>query len=312
MSATDQPASQLRDRPVKGDRCPGGNRPDGWKSHYRPDDQVHVDGREQVCRPPLLLVAHGSRDPRFAPQLAAVAEGVRALESSLPVALGFLELSTPSVAQAVVPLIAAGQGSIVVVPMLLGSAFHAEIDLPVQLEQAMPQRGPQAQGAATKPASPLAGDSQLHQAPVLGTDPAMADALESQARQLDRCDGIVLLGAGSSDPRPSARLAAQAEDLSGRLGQPVETAFVTRSPSLDEAVGRLARRGVRRPGLVPWFLAAGVLLDRGLRRASELGVREVAPTLADGPRLPAIVLSRYHVVADQLAVPTTASRARAS
>ncbi len=253
----------------------------------RPGVRLDAPG-PQPHQPALLLVAHGSRDPRSASHLCRLADRIGELAPELSVGLGFLEQSEPSVAQALSHLVQAGQEDIVVVPMLLGSAFHAEIDLPAQLE-------------ATQVGT------RLHQSRVIGTDPGMADVLEAAARPLERCDGFVLLAAGSSDPQARAELVDRADDLARRLDRPVEAAFVTCEPDLQTAADRLSRRGVNRPGLVPWFLAPGLLLDRGLHQARELGVSDVGPTVAQSLQLPTIVLRRYRDEARVIALTRASS-----
>ena len=78
----------------------------------------------------LVLFAHGARDPRWAEPFEAVAARVRAAAPGLPVVLAFLELMTPSLADAVATLVAAGATRVDVVPLFLGTGGHLREDLP--------------------------------------------------------------------------------------------------------------------------------------------------------------------------------------
>ncbi|MEN0134137.1 MAG: CbiX/SirB N-terminal domain-containing protein, partial [Rhodococcus sp. (in: high G+C Gram-positive bacteria)] len=85
---------------------------------------------------PLIAVAHGSRDPRSARVVAAAVSALRERRPDLDVRLCFLDLNAPSVDQVIDAVAAEGHSSAVVVPMLLGSAFHARVDLPALLDAA--------------------------------------------------------------------------------------------------------------------------------------------------------------------------------
>ena len=75
----------------------------------------------------LIAVAHGSRDPRSA---AAVRELVAALPGARP---AFLDLSEPLLTDVLADV---GDGEAVVVPLLLGSAYHALVDIPEMVDKA--------------------------------------------------------------------------------------------------------------------------------------------------------------------------------
>ncbi|MGW8652876.1 sirohydrochlorin chelatase, partial [Nocardia salmonicida] len=138
----------------------------------------------------LIAVAHGSRDPRSAVTMAAVVAEVAAARPDIPVRLAFLDLSAPSVDEAVDDLAARGHTDVIVVPLLLGSAFHARVDLPALLAD------------ATRRHSRL----QLTQAPVLGPDPALISALAD--RVATACRLPSLTAPMATDSQPAAQLSA--------------------------------------------------------------------------------------------------------
>lgn len=241
------------------------------------------DGRELTVRPipryhqePVLVtVAHGSRDGRSAAT-------IRALVDEIPGArVSFLDLSRPLLADVLRALPAEGHREAVVVPLLLGSAYHANVDLPALLARA--------------PAGLRVSVSD-----VLGTPAALADvALDRLAATgADLADphlGVVVAAVGSSHVPANAtvaRLARRWQACHGFLATP---AFAGGTPSAGRpdvaaAIARLRARGAREIAVASWFLAPGRLPDRVAAQAP--GARIAAP-LAPDPRITALILRRY-------------------
>ena len=80
--------------------------------------------------PAILLVDHGSRRPEANAQLEALAERVRARVRDRFVTVAHMELSEPSIAQAIEACVAAGAEEIVVHPFFLGPGSHTTRDIP--------------------------------------------------------------------------------------------------------------------------------------------------------------------------------------
>ena len=90
----------------------------------------------------VILFAHGSRDPLWRLPIDAVAEHMRGLQTSMPVAVAFLELTEPDLPSAVEALMKQDVAHVRIVPMFLGVGRHAREDLPDLvhgLRQAYPQ-----------------------------------------------------------------------------------------------------------------------------------------------------------------------------
>jgi sirohydrochlorin cobaltochelatase len=87
----------------------------------------------------LILFAHGARDPAWAEPLIALRDRVRAAAPNVPTALAFLELMTPSLADAVAELVDAGCDDIRIVPIFFGRGGHLKHDLPILVERAQAQ-----------------------------------------------------------------------------------------------------------------------------------------------------------------------------
>ncbi|WP_181809618.1 CbiX/SirB N-terminal domain-containing protein, partial [Streptomyces shenzhenensis] len=77
--------------------------------------------------PALVLVAHGSRDPRALRTVRALMDRVRALRPGLPVRLGHIELNEPLLPDT---LAALGDAEAVLVPLLLSRGHHVKQDIP--------------------------------------------------------------------------------------------------------------------------------------------------------------------------------------
>uniref|UniRef100_UPI0017B7D77F sirohydrochlorin chelatase n=1 Tax=Sporichthya sp. TaxID=65475 RepID=UPI0017B7D77F len=92
----------------------------------------------------LLLVAHGSRDPRHAATIEQIACATRAARPDLEVRVGYLDHDGPRVTEALASL----GGSVVAVPLLLGHAYHGRVDVPAALAEGSTRTGVRVELAA--------------------------------------------------------------------------------------------------------------------------------------------------------------------
>ncbi|MFI6212896.1 sirohydrochlorin chelatase [Nocardia brasiliensis] len=228
-------------------------------------------------RPALIAVAHGSRDPRSAATMAAVVADLAAARPEYDVRLAFLDLNAPSVEHVVAAVAAAGHTHAVVTPLLLGSAFHARVDLPGLLATAR-TRHPQL---------------RLTQADVLGRDARLIGALRDRVLERRTASsrlGIAVAAVGSSSAAANALTAEVARRLAARTGQLTEICFATTEPTVGQAISRLRARGAEEIMVAPWFLAPGLLTDRLVAAAPDVVHADV---IGAHPALSAIVWERY-------------------
>jgi len=108
-------------------------------------------------RQAVVLFSHGSRDPLWRAPIEAVAARIAAQHPERPVVCAYLELSEPSLAQAVDQLVLQGATGVTVVPMFLGTGKHARADLPMLVD-------------ALRAAHP---GVRLHVQPAIGEDPRL-------------------------------------------------------------------------------------------------------------------------------------------
>ncbi|MFF8593449.1 sirohydrochlorin chelatase [Streptomyces sp. NPDC015220] len=235
-------------------------------------------------QPVLLVVAHGSRDPRHAATVHALVRRVRAMRPRLRVETGFLDFNVPSV-RGVLESLAADGGSgagvrdVVALPLLLTRAFHAKADIPAVLREA-PAR------------------LRVRQADVLGPSPLLVRALEHRLYEagLSPADkpstGVVLASAGSSDPEAIAVIAEIAREWRRTGWCAVRPAFASASlPRTEDAVRELRELGCAKVAVAPYVLAPGFLPDRIARGAA--GADVLADVLGPAPEVARVLLERY-------------------
>lgn len=244
--------------------------------------------------PTLLVIAHGSRDPRHAATVHALTGRVRSLRPGLRVETAFLDFNAPSVPRVLERLAAEGTRDVVALPLLLTRAFHAKSDIPAVLHQAPPVLN-------------------IHQAEVLGPSPLLLTALERRLYEagLDpshkRSTGLVLASAGSTDPEAIAVIAEIARELRHTGWCAVRPAFASASlPRTEDAVRALRAEGVRRVAVAPYVIAPGFLPDRIARGAREAGADVLADVLGPAPELARLLLQRYDRAGVRVRVAATA------
>ena len=232
--------------------------------------------------PPLIAVAHGSRDPRSAATVARLMDAVRGQRSDLDVRLAFLDLSAPRLPDVLAAVAAGGHRAAVVVPLLLGHAYHARVDVPGAVTRAA-RRHPQLAIAVSEV---LGGDARL--------EAAALDRLAGVADLTDPTLGVVLAAVGSSHAPANAAVARIAARWTRRFGwSGARAAFATTTaPTVADAIAALRAGGARRVAVAPWLIAPGLLPDRIDRAAAEHGAVVAAP-LGPHPLVAATVLERY-------------------
>ncbi|MFF8650308.1 sirohydrochlorin chelatase [Streptomyces griseoluteus] len=230
-------------------------------------------------KPVLLIVAHGSRDPRHAATVHALVARVRSMRPDLRVVTGFLDFNVPSVGGVLKSLAAGGVREVVAQPLLLTRAFHAKADIPAVLREAPP-------------------GMRVRQAEVLGPSPLLVSALERRlyeagVRPADKSStGVVLASAGSSDAEAIAVIADIAREWWRTGWCAVRPAFASaRLPRTEDAVRELRAQGCERVAVAPYVLAPGFLPDRIARGAADADV--LADVLGPAPEVARVLLDRY-------------------
>lgn len=243
-----------------------------------------------MTAPALVALAHGSSDPRSAATVHALCERVSALRPDLRIEPAFLDHCDPSPAALFDRLVAEGYDEIVVVPLLLTSAFHARVDVPGAIDD------------ATRRHTGL----RIRVSDVLGDD-VLLDVLDRRLRtalkqaRATEIDALVLAAAGSSDPLANAAVSRLARLWGTRHKLPAMAAFASAAPpATGEAVREFRRQGRRHVAVGSYFIAPGFLPERADELAVEAGAIAVADPLGADPEVAWLVLTRYTVAAVEL------------
>lgn len=245
--------------------------------------------RTTSSEPALLIVGHGSRDPRGAEEFHELVSLVRD-HASMPVEGGFIELSRPPISECVNTLRERGAREVSAVPLMLLAAGHAKDDVPATLVREK----------LTHP------DLDFHYGRALGIRPELLELMDERISAVvpekeREGTAVLIVGRGSSDPDANSDLAKMARlFFEGRPFPLVETAFVSLAPpSVTEALERCKRLGAGHVAVFSYFLFTGVLEER-IREQSqnfaednpEVEVR-YAGYFGPDARVAALVMERY-------------------
>jgi sirohydrochlorin ferrochelatase len=203
---------------------------------------------------PVVLLGHGSPDPRSA---AAVRAAADRLSRGRPAAVtaAFLDHDQPRLADVDIEPGAA------VLPLLLSTAYHAKVDVPAAVAS-LP--------IPVQLLAPLG-----HPADVLD-----AVILEPNA------PSVIVVAAGTGDDDERAVFAAEVREAGERTGVIAQWAFATGpGPRIRE---------VAAPGtpVVPWLLAPGRLLDAIHNQATARKARIAGRVLLEHPLMRSHLVSR--------------------
>ncbi|MDQ2757115.1 MAG: sirohydrochlorin chelatase [Actinomycetota bacterium] len=230
---------------------------------------------EPTGREAIVLLAHGSPDPRHASVVEAVTSRVREIVGERPVHTAYLDHHAPSATD--VAAVASGG---VLTPLLLTRATHIRDDVPVAARD---------MGAL--------GRGSYVVADALGPDALLFEACEEllgRAGWSPRPQTAVVLYSGGSSAREAVTAigegAAQRED---RGWGPWTVAALAGGEPLDVVVDRLrSDRAVNQVVVVTYVVADGILRDRMVATCREVGVPVAEGTLGDTDALAHLVVRR--------------------
>lgn len=236
-----------------------------------------------VAAAPIVLVAHGSRDPRAAAATRDLARAVVAARSGLDVQVAYLDHGPPPPGDVLRALEAAGHRRATLVPLLLTAAYHSRVDIPDAIAAAraaglrMPVRVTQVLGPASGVVDPL----------------LLAGLRRRLSAAAADFDAVVLAAAGTREPAARRTVERAAAALGAALRVPCIAAYASAAPpTAGEAVALLRRAGARRVAVAAYFLAPGRLYETAAECARAAGASAVAAALAGAPEIARLVLTR--------------------
>ena len=208
----------------------------------------------------VVLVAHGSPDPRSS-------ETVRRIAAASRVRVGFLEFDRPDPVEVLCEMADRGADRAVALPLLLTGAYHWRTDLPEVARRAEEERP----GLTVTVARPV-GDESLARALVRGVPEGV--------------DGLAVLAAGTWVDVGREHVAAVAAAAGILLDVPSCAGFASGpGPDGGEAVRRLRSAGCERVAAACYFIAPGRLCDLAAESARSAGAVHVGPPLGAAPEL---------------------------
>jgi sirohydrochlorin cobaltochelatase len=201
----------------------------------------------------LLIVGHGSRDPRGAEEFHELVGLVRRRNPGLPVEGGFIELSRPPISECVDRLADAGAREVAAVPLMLLAAGHAKDDIPATLVRE----------GLDHP------EMDFRYGRALGVRPELLELMDDRISAVVSEDekpetAVLVVGRGSSDPDANSDLAKITRLFyEGRPYPMAETAFVSMTPpGVTQGLDRCRLLGAKRIVVFSYFLFTGVLEER--------------------------------------------------
>ena len=227
-----------------------------------------------MSAPDIVLLAHGSPDPRHARGVEELAGHVRALAPARPVHTAYLDHHEPTPSAAATAL---GEHA-VVVPVLITPAYHARVDVPAAVEQIASTSG--ARVALAEP---------------LGPHPMLLDAAEelllAHGVAPDPHTAVLLYAAGSSDSDAVAAVTHVVQEHPREGWGRWDVAALDGGATLDQVLRRLPEE-TDRTVAVSFMVAEGILRDRMAQECGRHGVTMVPGALAQTDAVAQLVLTR--------------------
>ncbi|MGG0236914.1 sirohydrochlorin chelatase [Bacillus rhizoplanae] len=201
----------------------------------------------------IVYIGHGSRLQEGNEQFIHFVQSVIKERSENIQKIGFLELTTPTVQDAITEAILDGATEVLLVPVLLFAAAHYKRDVPFEIEQ-IQKRYPHITFSVVPPFS---------------THPLMIELVIKRIHEAMPTQGseILLVGRGSSDPQPIHELQQIGSAVERKIGMPVSCSFLTKgAPSFTEELNGIAS-SAQHIYVMPYLLFTGLLLRKIERHA---------------------------------------------
>lgn len=215
-----------------------------------------------MTRPPLLLAAHGTRDPAGPAEIDRIAHAA-AQCTGATVLPAYVDVIGPTITEALAEI----RGPVVILPAFLAAGYHVRQDLPAQI---------------------AAHDGDVLMAAPLGPAPELAEAMRTRLRDVGWRSGdrVLFSAAGSSDDRALADVRVAATLLGRRCDQGLDPSFVSTAHPLTADL--CAKK--QHVFIAPYLLAPG-LFHRTLANLPSSGVAE---PIGAHPCVIDLIARRYH------------------
>jgi sirohydrochlorin cobaltochelatase len=218
----------------------------------------------------ILLCGHGSRDPATLDEFVSVVHALRALLPDQDIDYGFLELTQPSIAEALAVMVQRGCRKISVLPGMLFAAAHVKHDIPQILTDFQASQPDLNHTLDITLARELGVSDNLIKIACTRITAALEQA--NQRNAVDRDETILLVvGRGSGDEaalKDQRQVTARIQQSTGLKNARTCYANVA-TPKMAETLSEVMGAGFKRIVFLPWFLFTGVLVRRLLGQFQE-------------------------------------------
>ncbi|MBN9213531.1 MAG: cobalamin biosynthesis protein CbiX [Microbacterium sp. SCN 70-200] len=217
----------------------------------------------------LIACSHGTSDEAGRAAVLALVDQVRQLLPGVDVVDAFVDVQDPAVADVVDSSVAGG--SAVVVPLLLSTGYHTNVDI----SRAIGAHPGRAVATAALGPHELLADVLVDRLAEVGAEPG---------------DAIVLAAAGSSDPAAAVDVAATADLLASRLDADVSVGFAAGAGRrIADVVADARAAGAQRVVIASYVLAPGYFAQVIAAAGGDVVTRPLAPDT----RIAEIIAERY-------------------
>ncbi|PKJ54933.1 sirohydrochlorin chelatase [Bacillus sp. SN10] len=196
----------------------------------------------------IVYVGHGSRLQEGNEQFVHFIQSVMKERNERIQKIAFLELTTPTISDAVTEAILDGATEIMIVPVLLFAAAHYKRDIPFEIEK-MQKQYPHITFSVVPPFS---------------THPHMIELVVKRIREAMpiQNSSILLVGRGSSDPQPIYELQQIGAAVEQKLSIPVSCSFLTKGTPSFTAELKTITSTASHVYIMPYLLFTGLLLQK--------------------------------------------------
>lgn len=224
----------------------------------------------------LITCSHGTRFDAGRREIRALVELLRQRLPDVVVEQAFVDVEQPNLDEVLGAV--AGDGPIVVVPLLLSTGFHVKVDIAAAVG-----RHPNAVQAA-----PLGPHEVL--VAVLRDRLVQAGAFGGGGEASGPADHIVLAAAGSTDPAAAFDVERIRDGLQQVVPVPVSLGYAAGAqPRIPDAIEDARRAGSRRVVAASYVLAPGFFADV----VAAAGADAVTAPLGADARIAALAAQRY-------------------
>ncbi len=248
-----------------------------------------------MTAPALVLLAHGSDEPKVASVARSLRDLMAAARPSLDVCLAFVDHCGDHAAEVVAQTVARGTQEIVFIPLDLARAIEPAADT-VALLEAQRQLHPTVAMTLARPLGPAAELLNI-------LDERLRSALRA-ARTVE-LDALVLSLPSGGDVRGHALVSRRARQWSTHHKLPCVIAVADGSgPSVSQSIASLRGQGRRHIAVGSLFIADSLDFAAQSDMAWAHGAVAVSAPLGADDRLLDLVMARYAYAAMELLDPT--------